>query len=62
MWMTTGYTLSVVIFGGFAPSISIWLIDNFNSPLAHTFYLIAAAAVSMAVITSLPETAHEDLK
>jgi MHS family proline/betaine transporter-like MFS transporter len=62
MWMTMGYTLSVVIFGGFAPSISIWLIDNFNSPLAHTFYLIAAAAVSMAVITSLPETAHEALK
>jgi MFS family permease len=60
-WMTSGYALSVAIFGGFAPSISIWLIERSGSPLAHTFYLIAAAIVSTAVIWSLRETAHDEL-
>src|SRR5262249_34635580 len=62
LWMTSGYALSVAIFGGFAPSISIWLIEKFNSPLAHTFYLMAAAVVSTLVIANLRETAHEDLR
>ena len=62
LWMTTGYALSVAIFGGFAPSISIWLIERFNSPLAHTFYLMAAAIVSTAVIATLRETAHGELQ
>jgi MHS family proline/betaine transporter-like MFS transporter len=59
--MTTGYALAVAIFGGFAPFISVWLINHFDSPLAHTFYLIAAALVSTAVIIGLRETAHEEL-
>jgi MFS family permease len=60
-WMTSGYALAVAIFGGFAPYISVWLIDRFGSPLAHTFYLIAAAIVSTVVIWTMRETAHEDL-
>jgi len=60
-WMTSGYALAVAIFGGFAPFISVWLIDRFNSPLAHTFYLIAAAIVSTIVIATLRETAHDEL-
>jgi MFS transporter, MHS family, proline/betaine transporter len=61
-WMTSGYALAVAIFGGFAPLLSVWLIDRFQSPLAHTFYLIAAALISTIVITRLPETAHDDLR
>ena len=60
-WMTSGYALAVAIFGGFAPFIAVWLIDRFGSPLAHTFYLIAAAVVSAVVIWNLRETAHEEL-
>jgi MHS family proline/betaine transporter-like MFS transporter len=60
-WMTSGYALAVAIFGGFAPFIAVWLIDRFQSPLAHTFYLIAAAIVSGVVIAGLRETAHEEL-
>jgi len=60
-WMTSGYALAVAIFGGFAPAISVYLIDRFNSPLAHTFYLIAAAVVSTIVIAMMRETAHEPL-
>ncbi|WP_222128130.1 MFS transporter [Roseomonas gilardii] len=60
-WMTTGYALSVALFGGFAPAISVWLIDRFQSPVAHSFYLIAAALVSAATIWRLRETAHRAL-
>jgi MHS family proline/betaine transporter-like MFS transporter len=60
-WMTSGYALAVAIFGGFAPFISVWLINRFDSPLAHVFYLIAAAVVSTIVIATLRETAHEEL-
>jgi MHS family proline/betaine transporter-like MFS transporter len=62
LWMTSGYALAVSIFGGFAPFISVWLIDRFGSPLAHIFYLMAAAIVSTAVIWRLPETAHDELR
>lgn len=60
-WMTSGYALAVAVFGGFAPFISVWLIDRFQSPTAHVWYLVAAAVVSLLVILSLRETAHEDL-
>jgi MHS family proline/betaine transporter-like MFS transporter len=60
-WMTSGYALAVAIFGGFAPFISVWLIDRFQSPTAHVWYLVAAAVVSLLVIQSLRETAHTDL-
>ncbi len=61
-WMTSGYALAVAIFGGFAPFVSVWLIDRFQSPIAHVFYLIGAAVVSLLVIATLKETAHEDLR
>jgi MHS family proline/betaine transporter-like MFS transporter len=60
-WMTSGYALAVAIFGGFAPYISVWLIEAFGSPTVHTCYLIAAAVVSTVVIWSLKETAFDDL-
>jgi MHS family proline/betaine transporter-like MFS transporter len=61
-WMATGYSLAVAIFGGFAPYIATWLIDKTGSPISPTYYLIAAAIVSTAVIWSLRETAHEPLR
>ena len=32
-WMTSGYALAVAISRGFAPPISVWLIDRFQSPM-----------------------------
>jgi MHS family proline/betaine transporter-like MFS transporter len=61
-WMSTGYSLAVAIFGGFAPYIATWLIATTGSPLSPTFYLIGAAVVSTAVILALPETAHGPLR
>lgn len=60
--MSTGYSLSVAIFGGFAPFIATWLIDTTGSPIAPTAYLIAAGVVSGAVIWLFRETAHEALR
>jgi MFS transporter, MHS family, proline/betaine transporter len=61
-WMTTGYALSVAIFGGFAPYIATWLIATTGSPISPVYYVIAAAIVSTVVIARLKETAHEPLR
>jgi MHS family proline/betaine transporter-like MFS transporter len=60
-WMSIGYSLSVALFGGFAPYLSTWLIAKTGNPVAPSFYLIAAALATLGVILSLRETAHEPL-
>ncbi len=60
-YMSTGYSLAVAVFGGFAPYIATWLIAKTGSPLSPTFYLIAAAILSTLVILRLRETAHSEL-
>jgi MHS family proline/betaine transporter-like MFS transporter len=60
-WMSIGYTLSVTIFGGFAPFIATWLTKESGSPIAPTFYVMVAAVISFVVIARLPETAHRPL-
>ena len=62
LWMTTGYALSVAIFGGFAPFIATWLISATGSPISPVYYVIACAAISLAVIATLKETAFQDLR
>ncbi len=52
---------AVAIFGGFAPFIATWLIEKTGSPISPTYYVIAAAVVSGAVIVGLRETAYEKL-
>jgi MHS family proline/betaine transporter-like MFS transporter len=52
---------AVAIFGGFAPYIATWLIDKTGSPISPTFYVIASAIVTAAVILGLRETARERL-
>lgn len=61
-WMSTGYSLSVALFGGFAPYIATWLIATTGNPVTPAFYLMAAAAITAGVILKLRETAHEPLQ
>ncbi|MCC8938470.1 MFS transporter [Bradyrhizobium sp. Arg68] len=62
-WMSSGYALSVAIFGGFAPFIATWLIQATGSPVSPTYlYLLPAAVISLAVICSLKETAGTKLR
>ncbi|MBV8391648.1 MAG: MFS transporter [Alphaproteobacteria bacterium] len=60
VWMATSYALAVAVFGGFSPYMSVWLIGSFGSPIAHGFYLMGAALVSLSIIWTLEETAFED--
>jgi len=61
-WMSTGYSLAVAIFGGFAPFVATWLIDRTGNPVAPAFCLIAAALLSMLVIAPMRETALAPLR
>jgi MHS family proline/betaine transporter-like MFS transporter len=61
LYMSTGYSLAVAIFGGFAPFVAQWLIGWTGSPISPVFYVVAAAIVSTIVIWQLQETAHEKL-
>jgi MHS family proline/betaine transporter-like MFS transporter len=61
-WMSTGYSLAVAIFGGFAPFIATWLIQVTGSPVAPTYlYLLPAAVISLLVIWKLRETSGHQL-
>lgn len=60
-YMSTGYSIAVAIFGGFAPFIATWLIEWTKSPISPVYYVIAAAIVSGIVIAGLRETAHRPL-
>lgn len=59
--LSIGYSLATAIFGGFAPFIATYLIDRTGSPIAPTYYVIAAAVISGVVIWGFRETAHEKL-
>ena len=61
-WMSTGYSLAVSIFGGFAPFIATWLIARTGDPLAPSYYLMAAAAITLIVVLRLEETARAPLR
>ena len=56
LWMSTGYSLTVALFGGFGPYIATWLVKSTGSPLSPAFYIIACALLSLAVILPLRET------
>jgi MHS family proline/betaine transporter-like MFS transporter len=61
-WMSAGYSIAVAVFGGFAPFIATWLIARTGNPVSPSFYVIAAAVVSMAVIAGMEETAGKALR
>ncbi len=60
--MSIGYSLAVALFGGFAPFIATWLISTTGTPIAPTYYLIAAGLVSALTILPFRETAFERLR
>jgi MHS family proline/betaine transporter-like MFS transporter len=48
--LSISYSFGVAIFGGFAPFIIAWLIEMTGSKLAPSFYLMLAAAISLAAL------------
>jgi MHS family proline/betaine transporter-like MFS transporter len=47
------YSISVTIFGGFAPFIATWLIAETADPLSPSFYLMASAVVSIIALLAI---------
>ncbi|HXS06971.1 MAG TPA: MFS transporter [Rhizomicrobium sp.] len=59
LWMSTGYSLTVALFGGFGPYIATWLVKHTGSPLSPVLYISACALLSLAVIARIKETRHD---
>ena len=51
------YSISVTIFGGFAPFFATWLIAQTSDPLSPAFYLMATALLSMIALTLIQQRA-----
>lgn len=54
--VSIGYNFSVMTFGGTAPFIATFLIDKTGSPIAPSFYLVAAAAATTVTLLLAPST------
>ncbi len=50
--LSIAYNLAVTIFGGFAPFITTWLIVQTGSSLAPAWYVMFAAAISLATLVA----------
>jgi MHS family proline/betaine transporter-like MFS transporter len=53
--LSVSYGFAVVLFGGFAPLISTWLVALTGNPLAPAFYIMAGGAASALAILSMRE-------
>jgi MFS transporter, MHS family, proline/betaine transporter len=51
------YSVSVTIFGGFAPFFATWLIARTGDPLSPAFYLMATALLSIIALTVIGQRA-----
>jgi MHS family proline/betaine transporter-like MFS transporter len=47
------YSISVTIFGGFAPFVATWLIAQTGDPLSPSFYLMATAVLSIIALQGI---------
>jgi MHS family proline/betaine transporter-like MFS transporter len=53
--LSVSYGFAVVLFGGFAPLISTWLVDLTGNPIAPAFYVMTGGALSAIAILSMKE-------
>ena len=47
------YSISVTVFGGFAPFVATWLIVQTGNPLSPSYYLIFTALLSLAALIAI---------
>jgi MHS family proline/betaine transporter-like MFS transporter len=60
--LSVSYGLAVVLFGGFAPLISTWLVDQTGNPFAPAFYVMTGGALSAIAILSMKEFRNAPLE
>jgi len=56
------YNLAVAAFGGTAPFIATYLVSRTGSNLSPSFYLIAAAVITLIVVSRIKETYRDPLR
>jgi MFS transporter, MHS family, proline/betaine transporter len=56
-----GYNLCMALFGGTTPMITVFLIKVIGTNMAPAFYIMVAAAISLAVVLSIEETSRRAL-
>ena len=49
------YSISVTIFGGFAPFVATWLIATTGDPLSPSFYLMGTACLSIVALLAIQQ-------
>jgi MHS family proline/betaine transporter-like MFS transporter len=59
--LSVSYGFAVVLFGGFAPLISTWLVQVTGNPLAPAFYIMIGGAISAIAILSMREPLNAPL-
>lgn len=47
------YSISVTVFGGFAPFVATWLVAQTGNPLSPSFYLMFTAALSIIALLAI---------
>ncbi len=60
--LSVSYGFAVVLFGGFAPLISTWLVEQTGNPFAPAFYVMTGGALSAIAILSMKEHANVPLE
>jgi MHS family proline/betaine transporter-like MFS transporter len=52
------YSISVTIFGGFAPFVATWLIAHTGDSLSPSYYLMATALLSLISLVAIKRRAR----
>lgn len=59
--LSLSYSVSVSVFGGFAPVIFTFLLQRTGSPISPAFYILGAAIISTIAALTVTETVHKSL-
>jgi MFS transporter, MHS family, proline/betaine transporter len=60
--MSISYNAAIGLFGGTAPMVAVYLIERSHNDLSPAIYLMAMAAVSLAAVLSIKETAWSPMR
>ena len=59
--LSIGYSLAVTLFGGFAPFIATFLIQQTGSPLSPSAFIVFGAVISAATLISIKDRTNAPL-
>jgi len=60
--LSLGYSVSVSVFGGFAPLIFTYLLQRTGNPVSPAFYILGAGIISVLAALTITETAGRPLR